>query len=380
MEIVSGLAEQLRVEKTFHRFFLQGDSEEISQLLDEYGCRPGDQFQAAIIAPANAVKNEWSSRQELLDLSIKSVCIEQIEYHRHGITFRDKTGLLVVLLFCGPGHPDSLEQAEQLQVILQNEYGLPQRVYLGSVVGEISRIPDSYREALQLWRDNGRSQSVVQVWKREGLTGRVENMMQSFRQELGACLGNRELALQVFDGCWEELQDSHAPLSTLRSSCFHLLNDTYYLWMKETGGSVEQEMVNLLIEIQTAAQSEIYQIGRRFLQRLLAGGQGGYEDVIASAKQYISRHLDRELSVAELAGQFYLSVAYFSKLFKKTEGVGCNYYIMCQRMERAKELLQQGQLRVREVSQQVGYKDVSYFSLTFKKYAGVTPAEYREQG
>lgn len=378
MEMVSGLTEQLRVEKAFHHFFQRpGDAEQITEILDDYGYQRGEQFQAAVIVPSSIVKNEWSSRRELLDLSMKSVCIEQIEYQRHGITFRDKNGLLVILLFCGPGHPDSLEQVEQLQMILQNEYELTQRVYLGGVVGQISQIPDSYREALHLWRDSDRRQSIVQA--RQQVGAGMEHMMQSLPQELCACLGNRDLALQAFDA-WEELCAGQRPLNTLRPCCLHLLNDTYFLWMREIGGTVSQEMVELLMQIQTADKDGIYRIGRDFLERLLANGKNQYEDVVASAKQYISRHLDEPLSVAELAGQFYLSVTYFSKLFKKTEGVGCNYYIMCQRMERAKELLRQDQLRVREVARQVGYKDVNYFSLTFKKYVGAAPAEYREQG
>lgn len=276
MEMVSGLTEQLRVEKAFHQFFQQPeDMEQITEILDNYGYQKEELFQAAVIVPSSMVKNEWISHQELLDLSMKSVCVEQIECQRHGITFRDKNGLLVVLLFCGAGQRS---------------------------------------------------------------------------------------------------------LNTLRSCCLHMLNDTYFLWMREIGGSVSQDMVNLLMQIQTADKDAVYRIGRSFLEQLLTDGKDQYENVVASAKQYISLHLDQPLSVAELAGQFYLSVTYFSKLFKKTEGVGCNYYIMCQRMEKAKELLKQDQIRIREAARQVGYKDVNYFSLTFKKYVGVSPAEYREQG
>ena len=53
--------------------------------------------------------------------------------------------------------------------------------------------------------------------------------------------------------------------------------------------------------------------------------------------------------------------------------------LYCQRMERAKKLLKSGSVKVGEVSEKVGYKDVNYFSLTFKKYTGYSPAEYREK-
>ena len=120
-------------------------------------------------------------------------------------------------------------------------------------------------------------------------------------------------------------------------------------------------------------------MSRSFLVRLLSSGECKEVDVIASAKRYINGNLNQPLSVTQLASQFYLSVAYFSKLFKKTEGVGCNYYIMCQRMEKAKQLLRNSSIRVRDAAEQVGYHDTNYFSLTFKKYVGLSPVEYREQ-
>ena len=380
MEFVNGLAEQRKVEQAFQSFLKHPENtEQIGMILDDYGYQSGEGFQAAIIVPASMVKNEWSNRHELLDLSMKSVCIEQIEYHRHGITFRDENGLLVVLLFCGPDHPDAVEQVEQLQTILQNEYEQTQKVYLGSVADRLGNIPDSYRVALRLWKNSVRSQCIVQAPQKEDLAGRLQDMMQSFRQELGSSLGNQELALQTFEACWEELRACQLPLTSLRQNCLHLLSDTYFLWMKETGGSVNQSLTDLLVQLQSADEGDIYRISQTFLEQLLEDGKNKDEDVIDSAKRYINQHLDEPLSVTQLAGKFYLSIAYFSKLFKKAEGVGCSYYIMCQRMERAKELLKRSALRVREVSEQVGYKDVNYFSLTFKKYAGLAPAEYREQ-
>ena len=58
-------------------------------------------------------------------------------------------------------------------------------------------------------------------------------------------------------------------------------------------------------------------------------------------------------------------------------GIGKVYYAYS--VERAKKLLKSGSVKVGEVSEKVGYKDVNYFSLTFKKYTGYSPAEYREK-
>ena len=49
------------------------------------------------------------------------------------------------------------------------------------------------------------------------------------------------------------------------------------------------------------------------------------------------------------------------------------------RIEHAKKLISENKLKVYEISEQVGYKNVDYFHKKFKKYVGVSPAEYRKQ-
>ncbi len=377
-DLVNGLAEQRRVETAFRRFLKHPEETGlVTGILEDYGYRPGEPLQAAVLTPSAPMISEWSGNHDLLDISIKSACIEAIEYPRCGITFRDENSLLVVILFCGPSHPDSLEQVEQLRTVLEYEYGPVQKAFLGSKVPSPRQIPDSYREALHLWRDSSRS--VVQIHPQEGIQVHLQDLQQTFLQELEVCLNNRDLAVQTFLDCCEDLHACRIPLPAQRQFCFHLLNDTYFTWMRRAGRPVEQNLIDLIARCQTAeSEEDILQSGRSFLEQML-GGETHSEDVIDSAKHYIAQHLDESLSVNQLAEKFYLSVAYFSKLFKKTEGVGCNYYIMYSRMERAKTLLRGSNLLVREVAEQVGYKDVNYFSLTFKKYTGQAPAEYREQ-
>ena len=367
MDRVNGLAEQMKVERTFRTFLKTGSGQnEIESILKDYGCMEGERFQAAVISPECAVKNEWSGYFELLHLSIKSVCIEHIEYSHDGITFQDEGGIFVLLLFRGESHPDSRKLLRQLGTILQNEYDVMQKVSLGREVDRISEIPESYQDALGQCYDKSRP-------------GAVPGMSQNYQQEIIHSLGDAERVLQLFHFYWKELLVSLMSPEQMQRDCFHLLSDVYYYWLQEGANTASQNLTALLIQLQSSDEQGIYEAGCAFLEQLLAESPLKDDDVIGSVKRYINSHLDHPLSVCQLANQFYLSVAYFSKLFKKTTGVGCNYYIVCQRMERAKKLLQTASIKVGEVSEKVGYKDVNYFSLTFKKYTGCSPAEYREK-
>lgn len=92
--------------------------------------------------------------------------------------------------------------------------------------------------------------------------------------------------------------------------------------------------------------------------------------------EYIDRHYTEELSIAGLAELCYFSEYYFMRFFKKYVGMSCLDYIKNLRLEKAAELLEQGELSTLEVSLSVGFHNLSYFHREFKKKYGVTPKKF----
>lgn len=101
------------------------------------------------------------------------------------------------------------------------------------------------------------------------------------------------------------------------------------------------------------------------------------QDVVTRAKEYIEQHLAEDFGVETLAAHLYLNRTYFSKEFKNHTGVSVMDYIIQRRMERAAELIKEGQLPTEKIAGLVGYGDVKYFQRSFKKYTGHTVREYR---
>lgn len=376
----NGLAEQTRVEAAFHQFFHKGTgAAEISQILREYGYSGRESFQVAIIAPEGGRSMEApESAYELLDLSVNSACIELVEYHHDGVSFRDENNAMVLVLFRGDKHPSSQELLDQLQDVLHHEYGTRQRIYQGSVVASISELPSSYQEAVRLW-DN-KQKATAQMASEETSKQAVYSLQEQFCRAMEQQMDSPHSVIQLFYDYCVRLESGLLPIELLRRSCFQLLSEVTYSWAEKTGDSVAQPLAELMSAIQTADESGVREAGCDYLERLMLNGAESSDDVISNAKRYIERHLREPLSVSSLAEQYYLSVAYFSKLFKKTEGMGCNYYIICKRMEKARQMLTSSSAKVSTVAEEVGYRDVNYFSLAFKKYTGMSPAEYRAAG
>jgi len=94
---------------------------------------------------------------------------------------------------------------------------------------------------------------------------------------------------------------------------------------------------------------------------------------------YINGHLDRDLGLAELAKIVQMSPHYFTRLFKQSTGLTPHQYVIHRRVERAKELLLNGELTIAEVAYSVGFANQSHLNRHLKRLLGVTPRYIRHR-
>ena len=73
-----------------------------------------------------------------------------------------------------------------------------------------------------------------------------------------------------------------------------------------------------------------------------------------------------------------MAPSYLSSVFKKETGQNLNRFIKSVRMEKAKELLCSTNMKVAQISERVGFANVSYFCRSFREYYGSSPESYRK--
>lgn len=95
--------------------------------------------------------------------------------------------------------------------------------------------------------------------------------------------------------------------------------------------------------------------------------------------EYIQEHLAEEIPLRKLAELAGLSPYHFCRVFKHTTGLSPHRYLIQQRVERARQLLLSGTLRIAEVATRVGFCDQSHLTAHFRKHYGVTPRSFRSQ-
>ena len=116
------------------------------------------------------------------------------------------------------------------------------------------------------------------------------------------------------------------------------------------------------------------------IMRIPGRQKNAVEDLVAESVKLIEQNIGNEkFGVNEIAVALHISLSYLSKIFKKHLGATCIEYITQKRMEKAKELLIHTAMTQEEIAHAVGYTNVHYFSMLFKKQLGETPGQYRRQ-
>lgn len=98
---------------------------------------------------------------------------------------------------------------------------------------------------------------------------------------------------------------------------------------------------------------------------------------IETVKKYIYTHFGDELGVEQLADMVYLAPSYLSTVFKKETGQNLSKFIKQYRMEKAKDMLENTNMKIVNISEACGYQNVSYFCQSFRECYGVSPQKFR---
>lgn len=148
-----------------------------------------------------------------------------------------------------------------------------------------------------------------------------------------------------------------------------ILEKMYILWKKK---KKEKGRLRLL-------ETELSKLKKEYLNQWVEERDSGRKgnQSIARAKQYIEEHYQQNLSLEEVAENVFLSKNYLSELFHKEMGYSFSRYLTEFRLEKAKLLLRETHMKVKEIADMTGFENPSYFIQVFKKSQKCTPNEYR---
>lgn len=119
-------------------------------------------------------------------------------------------------------------------------------------------------------------------------------------------------------------------------------------------------------------------LSEQWLQSFNAALNGNIRQIIRKACEYVQTNYFEDLSIAEMTSRLQISPSQFSLLFKKHTGQTFVNYLNALRIQQAKHLLVEEDLKVYEVAEMVGFQTLPHFNRVFKKLTGQSPNEYRK--
>jgi two-component system response regulator YesN len=120
-------------------------------------------------------------------------------------------------------------------------------------------------------------------------------------------------------------------------------------------------------------------LSEQFEMAMNATGNPSRNNIMEDILEYIDRNYWKNIKLESIAPLFGYNSAYLGKLFNRTFGISFNTYLDRKRVDRSKELLLENKMKVYEISNLVGYSNIDYFHKKFKKYVGISPAEFRKK-
>jgi len=149
--------------------------------------------------------------------------------------------------------------------------------------------------------------------------------------------------------------------------CRQIFEDAIMAWLRSPeptrAVAVTNKIVELLLEIINCASLHLHPILPRDIRRVL---------------NYIERHPNASIPVDALAKTAGLSTSRFKVKFAQVTGFPPAEYILRRRIDRAKEMLQTGEMTVTEIALALGFSSSQHFATVFRRFTRQTPTEYRK--
>lgn len=157
------------------------------------------------------------------------------------------------------------------------------------------------------------------------------------------------------------------------------IREKYHLY-EQTSLSESKFNYNIFFDLPFISDVEMY-IHSLFLD-LLAGKSGGgasYSFIVKKSISFIQQNYTKNINLSDAAVNAEVSHSYLSFIFKQETGINFNTWLSKYRVEEAKKLLQNTNLRIYQVAEKIGFSNPYYFSKVFKEFAGMSCKEFRDK-
>jgi two-component system response regulator YesN len=351
---------------------------QIADLLYLYPDSLSSRLQVVVLIPPFSGKEDEQTDNLSLS-SIRDVCVRVVDVQGEGISVLDMDRMVVLVLFLERLQSPVLKKMEYLLDELKKGALAFTQVLYGSEVSGYRDLAISKRDAL-FYQNQKKERILQELVVRRSRISREQYMdvMQKIKQTISKNIVDQAMVLDAFQMFLDTIEVFNVAEEQVLLNCYEIVNLAYYAYYIATLHEIsEGRICRLLKLISQGTKEQALEICFSSLLGLYTDTLEQTEEIVEKAKCYIVQHLSDDLCVSSLAERFKVTPNYFSRLFKQVTKEGCNNYIVRKRMEAAKGLLRNTNFPCGRIATMVGYHDINYFSLAFKKQTGSSPTSFR---
>lgn len=301
---------------------------------------------------------------------------------------RSAFGLIIPDVYLTSTHQDMNFFLSTLLKRINKQFSLEFRIYAGQRVHSLLHIKNSYssaKEAMQ-YKFLLHGNKVIRYEDIEGTELYYDSLEDVIFLNLMEAIeeNNQENIRSALDRMFEDFQKKCFAPEAIKSAIVQLVQRILRIVRSMEGD--ERDIDSLGVVMSWHDQNITLDTLRKIVEKftlesaeviglLHQAGKGNVHRI----KRYIDQNYNRNINLKGIANHFYMNSAYLGQLFKKTFDVYFNEYVMQLRINAAKELLRQTDMRNYEIAEKVGFNNVDYFVSQFEKHEQMTPKEYRNR-
>lgn len=292
----------------------------------------------------------------------------------------------------GKNSPDTAhitEALSQMQASLRKYYNIVMKAGIGSVVTSPMELSESYQYARQAYSFIGDDHSFLSIDECQTIdyNHRIFNLS-IFRQQLQTAF--EEFDEEIFSQTIDELTTMFSEYPQRNFQALDAACSILYMAISSLPGG-EQTVAGMFSDYPDGYRSIYHKQSMEQITAWLDLFKNKLCDYFVSrksshtnhtvnlVKRYIAEHICDKLTLNDVAYSFSITPNYLSQLFKKHNDLGFNEYVTSCKINEAKRLMSDGSMKIYEISDKLGFESSFYFSKVFKKKEGVSPKEYINQ-
>lgn len=375
-----GSVAQMRLEQCMRNLVHEKNNKEMQLYILQKDFRFDIKQKMSLILLEQGMYAEGRDDGKFRAMSVKNVCMSMIDSRNMGITFTDEDGTIAIVCFEKDDGDSVLEKTEELSDVLKDEFECKPKITVGSTVQGFENLVISYNDARYLLEHERENiQDIIQTMGAQNKKKMFWDIYSELRNIMISNIGNTALVMKAFNTFSKATESYNLSPTIVRRCCFEIASSLSFAYMEDSGEMSDGKLDALSKSLASVGREEACEITRMFIDQIPGNEEENVHYIISNAKHYIDEHLAEDISVSSIATNLYITPNYFSRLFKRITGEGCNEYIVRKRIEKARSLLETTSIKTGKIAMMVGYRDTNYFSLAFKKHTGKSPTKYREE-